>query len=122
MSSTMSRRCCRNKVRLLSAGVSLAGLVYPFALYLLIGWVPAGLLLVVPLGLIAGRLAVAREKAILKPFVPILLAVLAITLCLAFADRDVALKAYPLLMGGGMALAFGRSLLFPPTLIETIAS
>lgn len=118
----MSRLCCRNNVRALSLGLSLAGLLYPFAIYLLIGWVPAGLLLVVPLALIAGRIAVSRGKAQLRPFVPILAAVLAITLCLAIADRGTAVKAYPILMGAGMAAAFGRSLFSPPTLIETLAS
>lgn len=109
-------------MRLLSLGLSLAGLLYPFAIYFLIGWVPAGLLLVVPLGLIAGRIAVSRGTPMLKSFVPILIAVAAVTVCLAVADRDTAVKAYPILMGAGMAAAFGRSLLSGPTLVESMAS
>jgi uncharacterized membrane protein len=109
-------------VRPLSLGLSLAGLLYPLALYFLIGWVPAGLLLVVPLSLVAGRIALSRGTPMLKPFVPILIAVAAITLVLAIADRETALKAYPILMGAGMAAAFGRSLLSGPTLIESFAS
>lgn len=118
----MSRRCCGNKVRLFPIGLALAGLLYPFAIHLLIGRLPAGLLLVIPLALIAGRLAATRGTPALKPFAPILAAVAAITLCLAFADRTAAVKAYPILMSGGMALAFGRSLLSPPTLVELLAS
>lgn len=109
-------------MRLLSVCLTIGGLVYPFAIYLLIGWVPAGLLLTVPLALIAGRLALARGASPLRPFVPILIAVAAITLCLAIADRATAVKAYPILMSAGMAAAFGRSLLSPPTLVETLAS
>jgi len=118
----MSRPCCGNKVRLLSIALAVAGFLYPFAVYSLIGWLPPGLLLAIPLALIAGRLAMARGRPALKPFTPILLAVAAITLCLAFADRAVAVKAYPILMSAGMAAAFGRSLLTPPSLIEMLAS
>jgi uncharacterized membrane protein len=109
-------------VRALSLGLSLAGLLYPVAIYFLIGWVPAGLLLFVPLALIASRLAVSRGTSMLRPFAPILLTVAILTLCLAVFDRPTAIKAYPILMSGGMALAFGRSLLTAPTLIETFAS
>ncbi len=118
----MSRLCCGNKVRLLPIALAAAGLLYPFAVYALIGWLPPGLLLAIPLALIAGRLAMARGRPALKPFTPILAAVAAITLCLAFADRMIAVKAYPILMSAGMAGAFGRSLLAPPTLIELFAS
>lgn len=99
-----------------------AGLVYPFAVYLSVGRVPAGALVTVALAVVAGRLLLLRRSAAARALVPALAVVLGATLALAFADTAIAALAYPVLMSAAMAAAFGLSLLWPPSLVECFAA
>lgn len=98
------------------------GLAYPFAVFALLGRVPAGALVLAALALVAGRLLALRRSAPARAMAPALAGVLAVTGALSLADPRIAALAYPVLMSLGMAAAFGLSLLFPPSLVEALAS
>jgi len=101
---------------------AVAGLFYPFVVYALIGYVPAGLFILIALAIVAIRVLSLRRHSAGRKLLPVLLLVGGVTAGLALLDRTVAAKAYPVVMSLAMALAFGRSLLVPPSLIEIFAS
>lgn len=104
------------------AVLGILGLAYPFAVYLSLGRVPAGALVLAALALVAGRLLMLRRAAAARALAPCLALVLAATAALGLADAATAALAYPVLMSLGMAAAFGLSLLRPPSLVECFAA
>lgn len=98
------------------------GLVYPFAVYLSLGRIPAGVLVCAALALVAGRLLGLRRTAAARALVPALLLVCTATACLALAGAEVAALAYPVIMNLGFSAAFGLSLVRPPSLVECFAA
>jgi uncharacterized membrane protein len=115
MSSARSRR-------LIPLLLAAAGLAYPFSVYFGLGRLPSGVFVGLALGLVAGRLAVHRGTAVARALGPALGLVAAATAAAALLDATAAAKAYPVLMSLGMAAAFGLSLRWPPTLIESFAA
>ena len=122
MWSTASMTSSPNKVRPAVIVLASLGLAYPFAVFLLLGRVPAGALVAAALALAAGRLAAIRRSAAARLLVPVLCLVLAATAVSGLADAHAAALAYPVLMSLGMAAAFGLSLLYPPSLVESLAA
>jgi uncharacterized membrane protein len=98
------------------------GLAYPFAIFLLMGRVPAGALVVGALVLACGRLVALRHSVAARALVRALIPVVVATAGLGLADAQAAALVYPALMSLGMAAAFGLSLLRPPSLVEILAS
>lgn len=98
------------------------GLAYPFVVFLLLGRVSPGLFVLAALVLAAGRLAALRRSTAARALVRAMLPVLAATAGLGLADARAAALAYPALMSLGMAIAFGLSLLRPPSLVESFAA
>lgn len=105
-----------------AVAVAVGGLAYPFAVYLLLGRVPAGVLVLVALALVAGRLYSLRRAAAARALMPSLTLVLAATTAVGLLDARIAALAYPVLMNLGMAAAFGLSLRKGPSLVESFAS
>lgn len=98
------------------------GLAYPFAVYLSLGRIPAGALVLVALILVAGRLWALRRTASAHALMPALVMVFAVTGILGLVKSETAALAYPVLMSLGMAAAFGLSLLRPPSLVQCFAA
>jgi uncharacterized membrane protein len=105
-----------------AVAVAVGGLAYPFAVYLLLGRVPAGVLVLVALALVVGRLYSLRRAAAARALMPSLTLVLAATTAVGLLDARIAALAYPVLMNLGMAAAFGLSLRKGPSLVESFAS
>lgn len=101
--------------------LAVAAAAYPFLVYVVLGRVPPGALIVVALALVGGRMAVLRRGGAAGVLLPALGGVFATTGGLSLLDAEVAVKAYPVLMNLGFATAFGLSLLKPPTLVELFA-
>lgn len=98
------------------------GMAYPFAVYLSLGRVPAGAVVVAALALVAGRLFLLRRAAAARALMPALALVFAATAGLGLVDAQRAALAYPVLMSLGMGAAFGLSLVRPPSLVECFAA
>ncbi|WP_170959111.1 hypothetical protein [Magnetospirillum sp. 15-1] len=103
------------------AVVGALGLAYPVAVYLSLGRVPAGAMVLVALGLIAGRLLVLRRTAAARALMPALIGIFAVTGSLGLLRPATAVLAYPVMMSLGMATAFGLSLRRDPCLVECFA-
>lgn len=111
-----------NRPGLFAVVLAALGLAYPFAVYLSLGRVPAGALVLAALTLVAGRLWVLRRTASAHALTPALVMVFAITGILGLAKSETAALIYPVLMSLGMATAFGLSLLRPPCLVQCFAA
>jgi uncharacterized membrane protein len=107
-----------NRIGLIPA---VAGLAYPGLVYLCIGRVPAGALVLMALALVAARLAVLRHGPAARRLMAPLVAVMAASLGLTLIDPTLAALCYPVVMSLAMAGAFAWSLIRPPSLVEIFA-
>ena len=108
---------------LISIPVALVGLAYPFAVYFGLGALPPGFFVILALTLIVARLFVVNGRTeVGRHMVVPLIGVGLLTGLSALYNRDLSTKLYPVAMSLGMALAFGLSLLRPPTLVEAFAA
>ncbi len=106
--------------RVLSAGVVTASLLYPLVVYVGLQRLPPLVMVAFALALIGARLLTLGNEAARVWRAP-LLAVAAGLAFLASVDQTLAVLAYPVLLGLGMAVLFGHSLLRPPSLVERLA-
>lgn len=112
----------RTKPHPLLVGLVVLGGAYPFVVYAALGRVPAGALVLLALSVTVARLAFFRDRAMARPVVFALLGVAIVIAVVAMLDAMTAAKLYPVLMSVAFAGAFGLSLIFPPSLIEVMAS
>ncbi len=110
------------KGRLILPLLAAGGVIYPFLVFFGLGRLPPGVFVGFALGLVAIRLAVHRGSALGRALGPALVLVATVTVLTALLDVGAAVKAWPVLMSFGMAMAFGLSLRWPPTLIEVFAA
>lgn len=122
MSSTASMTSSRNKRGLGGLAVAALGVAYPFGVYLGIGWLPPGALVLAALALVAARLMALRGSDAARALMPPLALVGFGILAVSVLDAALAARVYPVFMSLGMAAAFGLSLLRPPSLVEVFAS
>lgn len=101
--------------------LTVAGVSYPFAVYLLGGTVEPGLFVALAMALVAGRLGLIRHSPLARDLSLPLGLVAGATLAASLFAADLAAKAYPVFMSLGFALAFGCSLCRSQTLIERFA-
>ena len=112
----------RNNSRFLAVFTAVSGVLYPFIVYMLLGKVPASLFVLLGFGLILCRITVIRNSPLAGQLLPSLI-IMAISIAgLSLMEGEIAAKLYPIVVGLGMALAFGRSLWSPSPLIQTFAS
>jgi uncharacterized membrane protein len=95
------------------------GLAYPFLVYFGLRLLPAEVLAIGLVALVALRLALGRKQSG-RNTLPYLIAGAAL-LILAARSPMVGIKAYPVLVSLSLAAAFAYSLIWPPTVIEQIA-
>jgi uncharacterized membrane protein len=107
----------RNLVRAL---LTIAGLGYPLVMYRSQGTIPALAFVTAGILLIGGHLATLEGPARELWWQPMLLAGLLLA-CSSLWDGQIAAKSYPVVMSLAAALAFARSLVTPPSLIERLA-
>lgn len=122
MWSSASMTCWRNRPGLTVLVLGSLGLAYPFAVFALLGRVPAGFMVGIALALAAARLMSVRQAAAARALLPALSLVLAVTAGLAAVNARTAMLAYPVVMSLAMAAAFGLSWIFPPSLVESLAA
>ncbi|CAA7627922.1 conserved membrane hypothetical protein [Candidatus Terasakiella magnetica] len=111
----------RNKRGLAGLAVAALGVAYPFLVYIGIGWLPPGALVLAALALVAARLMVLRGSTAARALIPPLVLVGLSILAISILDAALAARVYPVFMSLGMAAAFGLSLLRPPSLVEVFA-
>ena len=109
--------CLPTRRRVASAALGLAGLAYPFLVLAGLRHLPAGALLLLPVLLLAARLALGRRGPTEIVLAGAALAVLA----LHWLAPALALRAWPVLVSLGMAALFAASLAWPPVMVERIA-
>lgn len=97
-----------------------AGVAYPAIVFLGQGHVNTRVFVAFALVLLVIRVAVLPPGALRAWRVPLAGAVL-LLLALASLDSDLAAKAYPVLVSAALAVGFGLSLLWPPSVVERIA-
>ena len=100
----------------------MGGLAYPFLVYFFMNDVPAFLWVILG-GLMLGvRLNMMKPIEGIKYLPHILIVMISLTIVISIADPNLSPKLYPIFMSLGAAFIFGISLLFPPTLVERIAT
>lgn len=110
-----------NKSGLAAILLTVIGAAYPFLVYVALGRVPAGALVLVALILVIARIACLRGRATARALLPPLILVAIATAGLGAVTTELAAKAYPVFMSLGFAAAFGLSLVMPPSLVEIFA-
>ena len=103
-----------------AAVLGIAGLLYPLVLFMTRGTVPALVFVVAGLLLISGHLSRLDEVSTRHWRRPLLMAA-ALLAAGGLMDPKLAAKSYPVAVSLAAAVAFGGSLLFPPSLIELFA-
>jgi uncharacterized membrane protein len=98
-----------------------AGIAYPALVFLGQGRVDTWVFVAVALALLAGRVTVLPPGAV-RAWRGLLAGAVILLLVLAASDSGLAAKAYPVLVSAALALGFGLSLLWPPSVVERIAS
>jgi uncharacterized membrane protein len=100
-----------------SAALGVLGLAYPFMVLAGLRYLPAWALPVLPMLLLAVRLALRRRGPTEAVLAASALAVLALNL----VDPALALRSWPVLVSLGMAGLFAASLRWGPPMVERIA-
>ncbi len=103
--------------RLLAAASGLLGLAYPFAVLAGLRFLPGWVVPVLPVLLLALRLALRRRG----PTEAVLAAAAVAVLVLDLVDPALAPRAWPVLVSLGMAGLFAASLRWGPPMVERIA-
>lgn len=96
-------------------------MAYPLLVYLGLPFLPAPLIVSVALCLLALRAIAARRGALGDRWLRPLIAAATALLVLAMIDPQTAAKAYPVILSLAVAFVFGASLIWPPTVIESLA-
>lgn len=110
----------RNKRSLLTAVFAVIGLGYPFLVYFGLLRFSAGAVIWLVLAMLVLRMFFVLRRGGLAQvllFGAVFVALAAISLL----DTETAVRFYPVAMSVGLAVLFGWSLLFPPTMIERLA-
>jgi uncharacterized membrane protein len=108
------------------ARIALSGLVvalsiaYPLVVFALEARVPAIAFALAACGLLLLR-AVQSPLPVDRPIRFSMIAAIVLIVGLAQVDGQVAAKAYPVVVSGGLAFLFGASLRRPPSLVERMA-
>ena len=111
----------RNRLRRPLNGVlAVASVLYPGMVYFGQGHVSPLTFIALVLALFGLRLAASDRDAANPWRFPIMLAA-AMVVVLAFLDRELAVRVYPVLTSFGLAALFGFSLFRPPSMVERIA-
>lgn len=113
--------CSVSKNGFVTAVLSVLGVAYPFVVYLSLGRVPTSVLIIFALVLVGTRLGVISAGKVARQLCPPLIAVALVIAALGLLHPDWAAKAYPVLMSAAFGMAFGLSLIRPPTLVEIFA-
>ena len=118
-------RSSRSRGRALAATavvalVTVAGVAYPFLIYLYGDRVRPAVFVAGGLVLIGLQLTVLRSPVARLWRVPLLLSA-ALTVALALLDQKLAREAYPVVTSLAVALVFAWSLVSPPSLVERFA-
>ena len=106
--------------RLWPLALAVAGVAYPLMVYAALPHVPAKILLVPLLALLAVRILGTADLGGRGATLALLVAG-GVLMALAMVDSDLAVRAYPVAMSLAAAAAFGVSLGGGPSLIERIA-
>lgn len=106
--------------RALPAGLFVAGMLYPLVVYFGQGRLSSLTLIALALSLIALRLFASAKRPADPLRIPLVFAAAGIA-GIAFLDEQVAIRVYPVFVSLCLAVAFGHSLLHPPSLIERFA-
>jgi uncharacterized membrane protein len=95
------------------------GIAFPFLVYFGLQVLPPSVLLAALLGVLALRLGYRSELH--RSMAPSLWIAAAGLIAFGLIAPLAALKAYPILVSLGMAVVFGHSLFYPPSVVERIA-
>ena len=117
MSSTASTIISRPGRRAASLALAVAALAYPLLVYAGLRTLPALVLGLVLLGVIAARIALTPAG----PLATALLAGAIALVALLLLDPAIALRAWPVLLSLALAAVFAWSLRHPPSAIERLA-
>ena len=101
--------------------ILLAGILYPFLVFVGIDKVPPSFFVFISIFLIGIRFFRLGKTTPRRFLLPVFAIIIIIMLGLFFLSPHLAVKAYPILMSLLFAGVFGYSLLSPPTVIERIA-
>jgi uncharacterized membrane protein len=96
-------------------------MTYPILVYVGLPFLSPSLIVAVALCLLALRAIAARRGAFGDRWLRPLMAAAIALLALAVIDPEAAAKAYPVVVSLAVAFVFGASLIWPPTIIESLA-
>ncbi len=103
--------------RLAGVIVGLAGLSYPFLVLLGLHFLPHWMLLLVPVLLLAARMALGRRG----PAEAVLGLAALVVLTLDLFNPELAVRVWPVVVSLGLAILFGASFRWGPVMVERIA-